>query len=192
MMMRQLAAVGETYAQTALEDTSWSLWPMNPSSQASTSTSPVVAPAAAGTTTVRYPPGSASGGLRMRTTTPRAANDLLAMAETVREVLPHIPDELIFQVSFDQVYKLYGFSPFCIHQSILKSNLKLKYLTRGCFEFFLSFFLGVGLLGWFGPTIFLPLFLPFNSRNGGKKAYVTWNQLPSEFLYCCLIRGAPT
>ncbi|KAM7494626.1 hypothetical protein LguiB_029235 [Lonicera macranthoides] len=101
MMMRQLAAVGETYAQTALEDTSWSLWPMNPSSQASTSTSPVVAPAAAGTTTVRYPPGSASGGLRMRTTTPRAANDditiLLAMAETVREVLPHIPDELIFE-----------------------------------------------------------------------------------------------
>ncbi|KAA8533860.1 hypothetical protein F0562_031377 [Nyssa sinensis] len=58
------------------------------SSQAGTSTSPTPAF-----------PGSA-GGLHMRTTS-RAANDnianILAMAETVREVLPHIPDELIFQ-----------------------------------------------------------------------------------------------
>uniref|UniRef100_A0A5B6YUK8 RING-type E3 ubiquitin transferase n=1 Tax=Davidia involucrata TaxID=16924 RepID=A0A5B6YUK8_DAVIN len=88
MMMRHLAAVGETYAQTALEDTAWNLWPINPS-QAGTSTSP----------TPPAFPGSA-GGLHMRTTS-RAANDnianILAMAETVREVLPHIPDELIFQ-----------------------------------------------------------------------------------------------
>ncbi|PSS32432.1 E3 ubiquitin protein like [Actinidia chinensis var. chinensis] len=92
MMMRHLASVGETYAQTALEDGSWSLWPVNPS-QAGTSTAP------------RPPPGSvrslgSTGGLRMRTTS-RASNDnivnILAMAETVREVLPHIPDELIFQ-----------------------------------------------------------------------------------------------
>ncbi|CDP05329.1 unnamed protein product [Coffea canephora] len=91
MMMRQLAAVGETYAHTALEDAAWSLWPMNPS-QAGTSRSPVPP----GPT--RYP-GSA-GGLHMRTPS-RASNDniagMLAMAETVREVLPHIPDEIIIQ-----------------------------------------------------------------------------------------------
>ncbi|GFY84302.1 RPM1 interacting protein 2 [Actinidia rufa] len=92
MMMRHLAAVGETYTQTALEDTAWSLWPMNPS-QAGTSSS-TTPPAS----TVRYP--GTVGGLHTRTVS-RAANDniasLLAMAETVREVLPHIPDELIFQ-----------------------------------------------------------------------------------------------
>ncbi|KAL7001702.1 E3 ubiquitin protein ligase rin2 [Sarracenia purpurea var. burkii] len=93
MMMRHLAAVGETYAQTALEDSAWSLWPMNPS-QAGTSTSSIP-PANSNTTTV----GSA-GGLHMRNAS-SSANDsianLLAMAETVREVLPHVPDELIFQ-----------------------------------------------------------------------------------------------
>lgn len=91
-MMRHLAAVGETYAQTALDDTAWSLWPMNPS-QAGTSGSPIPPSSA------RFP-GSA-GGLQTRATT-RAANDnlasILAMAETVREVLPHIPDEIIIQV----------------------------------------------------------------------------------------------
>ncbi|XP_057476686.1 E3 ubiquitin protein ligase RIN2-like [Actinidia eriantha] len=92
MMMRHLAAVGETYTQTALEDAAWSLWPMNPSeSGTSSSTTP---PA----NTVRYP--GTVGGLHMRTVS-WAANDniasLLAMAETVREVLPHIPEELIFQ-----------------------------------------------------------------------------------------------
>ncbi|GMP69918.1 hypothetical protein CsSME_00028997 [Camellia sinensis var. sinensis] len=88
MMMRHLAAVGETYAQTTLEDTAWSLWPMNPSQ--------------AGTSNSTLPPAG-SVGLHMRSTS-RVANDnianVLAMAETVREVLPHIPDELIFQVGF--------------------------------------------------------------------------------------------
>ncbi|XP_052185636.1 E3 ubiquitin protein ligase RIN2-like [Diospyros lotus] len=92
MMMRHLAAVGETYAQTALEDAAWSLWPMNPS-QAGPSGS-----ALHHSGFVRYP--GTAGGLHMRTTS-RAANNnmanILAMAETVREVLPHIPDELIFQ-----------------------------------------------------------------------------------------------
>ncbi|KAK2975830.1 hypothetical protein RJ640_022847 [Escallonia rubra] len=92
MMMRHLAAVGETYAQTALEDTAWSLWPMNPS-QASTSGSSI---SSAGT--LRSP--RTASGTHMRTTPP-AANEniahILAMAETVREVLPHIPDEFIFQ-----------------------------------------------------------------------------------------------
>ncbi|XWS51601.1 hypothetical protein CRYUN_Cryun12cG0190900 [Craigia yunnanensis] len=92
MMMRHLASVGETYAQTALEDTAWSLWPMNPSQSAASASS--VPPNVAG----RYL-GNA-GSLHMRTAS-RTANDnlanILAMAETVREVLPHVPDEIIFQ-----------------------------------------------------------------------------------------------
>ncbi|KAK1421389.1 hypothetical protein QVD17_23687 [Tagetes erecta] len=92
MMMRHLAAVGETYAQTALEDSSWNLWPINPS-QASTSTSNNPS-----TSSVRYR-GHAGGSLI--TTDPRVSDDdlshLLAMAETVREVLPHVPDELILR-----------------------------------------------------------------------------------------------
>ncbi|XAR71810.1 hypothetical protein NMG60_11018238 [Bertholletia excelsa] len=92
MMMRQLAAVGETYAQTALEDAPWSFWPMNPS-QASTSRSRIPRSGS-----LRLP-GTASG-LHTRTSSLPANNNIaniLAMAETVREVLPHIPDELIFQ-----------------------------------------------------------------------------------------------
>lgn len=92
-MMRHLASVGETYAQTALDDGAWSLWPVNPS-QPATSGSPT--PPAGG---VRYIGGA--GGLHMRTAS-HPANDnianILAMAETVREVLPHIPDDIIFQV----------------------------------------------------------------------------------------------
>ncbi|CAI9092045.1 OLC1v1027188C1 [Oldenlandia corymbosa var. corymbosa] len=91
MMMRHLAAVGETYAQTALEDSNWSLWPMNPS-QAGTSRSAVPSSSA------RFP--GTAGGVQMRTAT-RAVNEnlanILAMAETVREVLPHVPDEIIIQ-----------------------------------------------------------------------------------------------
>ncbi|KAK9078066.1 hypothetical protein SSX86_002123 [Deinandra increscens subsp. villosa] len=91
MMMRQLAAVGETYAQTALEDSSWNLWPINPS-QASTSTSNNP------TSSLRHR-GHAGGSLIA--TAPRVSDDdlshLLAMAETVREVLPHVPDELILR-----------------------------------------------------------------------------------------------
>lgn len=94
MMMRHLASVGETYAQTAFEDTAWNLWPINPS-QASASGSTI--PSTGG----RLPGGT--GSLHIRTPS-RSASDntanLLAMADTVREVLPHIPDDIIFQVSF--------------------------------------------------------------------------------------------
>ncbi|CAE6234533.1 unnamed protein product [Arabidopsis arenosa] len=87
LMMRHLASVGEDYTQTAVDDASWGLWPMNPA-QASTSSTYV-------------PPGTGgrTGGLHLRTVS-RAANNManiLAMAETVREVLPHVPDEIIFQ-----------------------------------------------------------------------------------------------
>ncbi|GLT39801.1 hypothetical protein SLA2020_139710 [Shorea laevis] len=91
MMMRHLASVGETYAQTTLEDTAWGLWPMNQSQAAPSASS--IPPAAGG----RYP---GNVGLHMRTAS-RTTNDnvanILAMAETVREVLPHIPDEIIFE-----------------------------------------------------------------------------------------------
>lgn len=95
MMMRHLASVGETYAQTALEDGAWSLWPVSPSQVAATG--PSNPPADDG----RYHGGARS--LHIRTPT-RTVNDnlanILAMAETVREVLPHMPDDLIFQVQF--------------------------------------------------------------------------------------------
>ncbi|XP_052204992.1 E3 ubiquitin protein ligase RIN2-like isoform X2 [Diospyros lotus] len=81
MMMRLLAAVGETYDQTTLEDGAWSLWPIDPS-QPGTSNSPVAAGSA------RYP-GNV-GGLHM-TAASEAENDnisnILAMAGTVREDL---------------------------------------------------------------------------------------------------------
>lgn len=96
MMMRHLASVGETYAQTTFEDTSWNLWPINPS-QASASGS-TIPPSPGGRL-----PGGGTGSLHIRTAS-RGANDnvanILAMAETVREVLPHIPDDIIFQVCF--------------------------------------------------------------------------------------------
>ncbi|KAM3730422.1 hypothetical protein ACB098_12G086400 [Castanea mollissima] len=92
MVMRHLASVGETYAQTTLEDSAWSLWPVNPSQAAATG-GPI--PHAGGG---RYTGGT--GGLHMRTAS-RPANDnianILAMAETVREVLPHMPDDIILQ-----------------------------------------------------------------------------------------------
>ncbi|KAJ4871043.1 E3 ubiquitin protein ligase RIN2 [Raphanus sativus] len=90
MMMRHLASVGESYAQTALDDAAWSLWPMNPS-QASTSTT-TIPPGAGG--------GGRTGGLHLRSVsnvTNESLASILAMAETVREVMPHVPDEIIFQ-----------------------------------------------------------------------------------------------
>ncbi|KAL9258324.1 E3 ubiquitin protein ligase RIN2-like protein [Drosera capensis] len=91
MMMRQLASVGETYAQSALEDSSWSFWPPN-TNQATTSGA-------------AFPPATTPvyhtnlGTLHTRPARPADGSiaNLLAMAETVHEVLPHVPDEMIFQ-----------------------------------------------------------------------------------------------
>lgn len=95
MMMRHLASVGETYAQTSIEDSAWGLWPLNPPQV-------VAGSSQVPRNVVGRHPGS-MGGLNMNV--PRASNDnlanILAMAETVREVLPHVPDELIFQVSLN-------------------------------------------------------------------------------------------
>ncbi|KAL1550363.1 E3 ubiquitin protein ligase rin2 [Salvia divinorum] len=91
MLMRQLDA-GETYAQSTLEDAAWSLFPPNPS-QIGTSR-PAIPPAAS----TRYPEGTS--GLHVRSTS-NAANtnleNIIAMAEAVREVLPHVPDDVIYQ-----------------------------------------------------------------------------------------------
>ncbi|KAI3951690.1 hypothetical protein MKW92_025209 [Papaver armeniacum] len=94
MMMRHLASVGETYAQTAIEDAAWGLWPTpHPQAASGSSVLPPQAAAALG-----Y--NGHIGGLRFRNPT-HSVNDnmsaILAMAETVREVLPHIPSEIIFQ-----------------------------------------------------------------------------------------------
>lgn len=93
MMLRHLASVGESYGQTALDDTTWSHWPMTqPQGVSGSSVTPV--PSA-----VRY--ARNTGGLRFRNVSP-SANDnisnMRAMADTVREVLPHIPEDIIFQV----------------------------------------------------------------------------------------------
>ncbi|XP_031502917.1 E3 ubiquitin protein ligase RIN2-like isoform X2 [Nymphaea colorata] len=90
MMMRHLAAVGGTYAHDTLDDTSWSLWPMAQTQMPSGAPLPP-----SGT---RY--SGSVDGLRLRNpSSSRTENisSLLSMADTVREVLPHIPDEMIFQ-----------------------------------------------------------------------------------------------
>ncbi|KAL6004966.1 hypothetical protein ACLOJK_005525 [Asimina triloba] len=101
MMMRHLTSVGETYAHSALEDSAWSLWPMTHPQGPSSSTIPP-APSA-----IRY--DGNMGGLHFRNNAPSGGGNLagvLAMAETVREVLPHIPDEMIIQVSLVRVTEL--------------------------------------------------------------------------------------
>lgn len=91
MMMRHLASVGENYAHTALEDTAWNLW-STPHPHASPASSIPTASSAS-----RF--GGNTGGLRFRNPPSTSENipGILAMANTVREVLPHIPDEIIFQ-----------------------------------------------------------------------------------------------
>ncbi|XP_042433387.1 E3 ubiquitin protein ligase RIN2-like [Zingiber officinale] len=88
MMMRQLASVSENFAQGSLHDSAWNLWlPQH-------------------TAIPHIPPSSSTrlnrnaAGLRIRnTTSPVNSNmsELLTMVDRVREVLPHVPDELIVQ-----------------------------------------------------------------------------------------------
>lgn len=95
MMMRRLASVGETYAHNALDDTAWNLWPMANPHAPSASSIPTVS------SSVRY--SGNMGGLHFRRNSPTANENIpaiLSMVNTVREVLPHIPDEIIFQVLF--------------------------------------------------------------------------------------------
>ncbi|THU61286.1 hypothetical protein C4D60_Mb07t21700 [Musa balbisiana] len=80
MMMRQLASVSENYAHGSLDNDAWTPWPSLPSSSS-----------------LRM--NRHATGLRIRNTSPSVNNmsELLAMVDIVREVLPHIPDELIVQ-----------------------------------------------------------------------------------------------
>jgi len=93
LMMRQLASVREGYAQGSVDSTAaWNLWSTH---QASASSS--------------VPPPSSSSlrfnrnttGLRFRNTPPPVNGntpDIHDMVDRVREVLPHIPDEVIIEV----------------------------------------------------------------------------------------------
>lgn len=88
MMMRQLASVSENFAHGSLDDTAWNLWPSQHTSTPIPSAS-----------SVRLNRNSA--GLRIRGNIHSVNNsmsELVAMVDRVREVLPHIPDELIVQV----------------------------------------------------------------------------------------------
>ncbi|KAI0488286.1 hypothetical protein KFK09_028114 [Dendrobium nobile] len=84
MMMRQLASVSENYAHrsSSPDASAWNLWPSLHASGSSPSQ-----PSQNHNRNV--------AGLRFRNTTP--PSDLLAMVDRVREVLPHMPDELIIQ-----------------------------------------------------------------------------------------------
>ena len=87
MMMRHLASMGETYAHGSTEDASWNVW-STPSSSGPTMPMTLI--------------NRRSTGLRFRNPQPLSmadtSSEMLAMASRVREVLPHIPDELIIQV----------------------------------------------------------------------------------------------
>ncbi|XP_008786977.2 E3 ubiquitin protein ligase RIN2-like [Phoenix dactylifera] len=88
MMMRQLTSAGENYAHGSLDDAAWNLWP---DQHASGSSIPPSSP-------LRYTTNTA--GLRFRNTSPPVngnMSEILTMVDRVREVLPHIPDELIIQ-----------------------------------------------------------------------------------------------
>lgn len=83
---RRLASVSETYAHDAVEDTTpWNFWS---SQQWETITA-----------SIRVNPRN-NAGLRFRNNSAVASNmpDINIMVERVREILPHIPDELIIQV----------------------------------------------------------------------------------------------
>ncbi|KAG2636959.1 E3 ubiquitin protein ligase RIN2-like isoform X2 [Panicum virgatum] len=86
MMMRQLASVTDNYGHA---DGTWNLWP-------ETMAGPSLVPS-----TSSVPDNAAAAGLRLRgtvgTTRNGSLSEVLTMVDRVREVLPHIPDELIIE-----------------------------------------------------------------------------------------------
>ncbi|KAH7687695.1 autocrine motility factor receptor protein [Dioscorea alata] len=88
MMMRQLASVGENFSHGSLEDAGWSFWPSHQASGSSIPPSPAIRNNRNGS------------GLRFRNNSPSVnpnMSELRTMVDRVREVLPHIHDELIIQ-----------------------------------------------------------------------------------------------
>jgi E3 ubiquitin-protein ligase AMFR len=87
MMMRQLASVSDNYGHT---DATWNLWP-EPMAESSLvlSSSSLPNGSSASESRPRGTAGSVNGSM----------TELLAMLDRVREVLPHIPDEIIMEVN---------------------------------------------------------------------------------------------
>jgi len=85
-MMRQLASVTDNYGHA---DGTWNLWP-EPMAGSSLvpSTSSMPGSASASGLRLRGSAGTGNGSL----------SEVLTMVDRVREVLPHIPDELIIEV----------------------------------------------------------------------------------------------
>ncbi|KAL5198914.1 hypothetical protein ABZP36_002426 [Zizania latifolia] len=85
MMMRQLTSVTDNYGHT---DATWNLWP-----------EPVAGSSIVPSSSSRHD-GASAAGLRLHGTA-RTMNgnisEVLSMVDRVREVLPHIPDELIIE-----------------------------------------------------------------------------------------------
>ncbi|CAN6199017.1 unnamed protein product [Urochloa humidicola] len=83
MMMRQLASVTDNYGHA---DGTWNLWP---EPMAGSSLVP---------STSSVPDNASAAGLRLRGTDRNGSlSEVLTMVDRVREVLPHIPDELIIE-----------------------------------------------------------------------------------------------
>ncbi|CAM0905876.1 unnamed protein product [Alopecurus aequalis] len=86
MMMRQFASVTDNYGRT---DATWNLWP-------EAMAGPSVVPASSS-----RPHGASPAGLRFRGGTAGTVNGSMSqvnsMVDRVREVLPHMPDELILE-----------------------------------------------------------------------------------------------
>ncbi|KAG8080565.1 hypothetical protein GUJ93_ZPchr0007g4070 [Zizania palustris] len=85
MMMRQFTSVTDNYGHT---DATWNLWP-----------EPVAGSSIVPSSSSRHD-GASAAGLRLHGTA-RTMNgnisEVLSMVDRVREVLPHIPDELIIE-----------------------------------------------------------------------------------------------
>lgn len=90
VMMRHLASVSETYVHGMFEDSlPWNFWP--PHQRAGPSLSP---------TNQEIENNNNTPDLRFRNNSPvPSMTDILVMAERVREIFPHIPNELIIQVA---------------------------------------------------------------------------------------------
>lgn len=104
LMMRQLASVREGYAQGSLDSAaSWNLWPTHeaPASASASASAPPPSPSPSPSpSSLRFTRNTA--GLRFRNTAaPVNENmpELHEMVDRVREVLPHIPDEVIIEVN---------------------------------------------------------------------------------------------
>jgi len=100
MMMRQPAGVGGTYVHnTSSDENAWRPWPMAPPEGSlmpgSVSGSPRTGAGGLRFRNVR--PGQAPESIGMQDVTNMVDPRITAMANTVREALPHIPEEIIIQ-----------------------------------------------------------------------------------------------